>query len=243
MFTIYGVPLSIHVRKVIVAALEKRLEHRVEVVFPFDPPPGWRDLSPTGKIPALRHGDLTLADSSVILAYLEKRFPEVPLNPSDPSQYARALWFEEYVDSQIAPDVIGLFHQRVLGPMLHKKEPDTAVVRKLLHEDLPPKLDYLEASLQGDYFVAGRVSVADITLASDLMIFHYVGCKLDAARHPNLLAHFQRMLGRESFRTALAAEQPFAEQMGLDRSFLRAVGAGREKEGKLSDAALIPGSG
>ena len=38
MFTIYGVPLSIHVRKVIVTALEKRLEHRVEAVFPFDPP-------------------------------------------------------------------------------------------------------------------------------------------------------------------------------------------------------------
>jgi glutathione S-transferase len=74
MFTIYGVPLSIHVRKVIVAALEKRLEHNVEVVFPFDPPPGWRDLSPTGKIPALKHGGLTLADSSVIVAYWRSAF-------------------------------------------------------------------------------------------------------------------------------------------------------------------------
>ncbi len=221
MFTIYGVPLSIHVRKVIVAALEKRLEHSVEVVFPFDPPPGWRDISPTGKIPALKHGDLTLADSSVIVAYLEKRFAELPLNPSDPAQYARALWFEEYVDSQIAPDVIALFHQKVLGPMLHEKEPDAAVVRRLLQEDLPPKLDYLESSLCGEYFVGGRMSIADITLASDLTIFHYIGCTLDAARHPNLRAHFKRMLGRESFRKALAAEQPFAERMGLDRGFLQ----------------------
>ena len=221
MFTIYGVPLSIHVRKVIIAALEKRLEHRVETVFPFDPPPGWRDLSPTGKIPALKHGELTLADSSVIIAYLEKRFPELLLNPSEPAQYARALWFEEYVDSQIAPDVIGLFHQKVLGPMLHKKQPDPAVVRRLLNEDLPPKFDYLEASLEGEFFVGGRMSVADITLASDLTIFHYLGFTLDAARHPNLLAHFNRMLGRESFRAALAAEQPFAERMALDRSFLQ----------------------
>jgi glutathione S-transferase len=223
MFTIYGVPLSIHVRKVIVTALEKRLDHQVETVFPFDPPPGWRDLSPTGKIPALKHGELTLADSSVIVAYLEKRFPELPLNPTDPAQYARALWFEEYVDSQIAPDVIGLFHQKVLGPMLQKKEPDPAVVQRLLNDDLPPKLDYLERALDGDYFVGGRVSVADITLASDLTIFHYLGCRLDAARHPNLLAHFKRMLKRDSFRKALAAEQPFAEQMGLDRGFLQAA--------------------
>lgn len=221
MFTIYGVPLSIHVRKVIVTALEKRLEHQVETVFPFDPPPGWRDLSPTGKIPAMKHGDLTLADSSVIVAYLEKRFPELPLNPSDPAQYARALWFEEYVDSQIAPDVIGLFQQKILAPMVHKREPDAAVINRLLNQDLPPKLDYLERSLDGDYFVGGRVSVADITLASDLTIFHYIGCTLDAARYPNLLGHFKRMLKRDSFRKALAAEQPFAEKMGLDRGFLQ----------------------
>jgi glutathione S-transferase len=214
MFTIYGVPLSIHVRKVIVTALEKRLEHQVETVFPFDPPPGWRDLSPTGKIPAMKHGDLTLADSSVIVAYLEKRFPELPLSPSDPAQYARALWFEEYVDSQIAPDVIGLFQQKILAPLVHKREPDAAVINRLLNEDLPPKLDYLERSLQGDYLVGGRVSVADITLASDLTIFHYIGCTLDPARYPNLLGHFNRMLKRDSFRKALAAEQPFAEKMG-----------------------------
>ena len=217
MFTIYGVPLSIHVRKVIVTALEKRLEHRVEVVFPFDPPPGWRELSPTGKIPVLKHGDLTLADSSVIVAYLEKRFPERPLMPSEPAQYAHTLWFEEYVDSQIAPDVLDLFRQKVLGPMVHKREADPAVVNRLLNDDLPPKLDYLERSLLGDYFVGGRVSIADITLASDLTVFHYLGCRLDGARHPNLSAHFQRMLSRESFVQALAAEQPFAAKMGLDR--------------------------
>jgi len=223
MFTIYGVPLSIHVRKVIVTALEKRLDHQVEPVFPFDPPPGWRDLSPTGKIPAMKHGDLTLADSSVIVAYLEKRFPELPLSPSDPAQYARALWFEEYVDSQIAPDVIGLFQQKILAPLVHKRQPDPAVIERLLNDDLPPKLDYLERSLDGDYFVGGRVSVADITLASDLTIFHYIGCTLDAARYPNLLGHFKRMLKRDSFRKALAAERPFAEKMGLDRGFLQAT--------------------
>jgi glutathione S-transferase len=221
MFTIYGVPLSIHVRKVIVTALEKRLEHRVETVFPFDPPPGWRNLSPTGKIPALKHGELTLADSSVIVAYLERRFPELSLTPSDPAQFARAMWFEEFVDSQIAPDVIALFHQKVLGPMLHKRKPDEDVIGRLLNDELPAKLDYVERELQGEYFVGGRLTLADLTLASNLTMFHYLGNSLDGARHPKLAAHFRRMLGRESFRTALAAEQPFAEKMGLDRQFLQ----------------------
>src|SRR4029079_16230721 len=223
MFTIYGVPLSIHVRKVIVTALEKRLEHQVETVFPFDPPPGWRDLSPTGKIPAMKHGDLTLADSSVIVAYLEKRFPELPLSPSDPAQYARAPLFEEYVDSQIAPDVIGLFQQKILAPLVHKREPDAAVINRLLNEDLPPKLDYLERSLEGDYLVGGRVSVADITLASDLTIFHYIASALArhlcVSRHHVLTAHpashanspgpFHRFLKGCFVRKGVGARPPF----------------------------------
>jgi glutathione S-transferase len=109
--------------------------------------------------------------------------------------------------------------------MVHKREPDAAVVNRLLNVDLPPKLDYLEQSLQDDYFVGGRVSIADITLACDLTVFHYLSCTLDGARHPQLAAHFQRMLNRDSFRTALAAEQPFAQKMGLDRSFLPRLAA------------------
>jgi glutathione S-transferase len=220
MLTVYGVPLSIHVRKVIVAALEKGIEHRVEVVFPFDPPPGWTDLSPTGRIPALEDGDIKLADSSVIIAYLEKKFPQHPLYPAAPYEYAQALWFEEYVDSQIAPDVIAIFHQRVIGPLLHNRQPDDAELDRLVSGHLPPKFDYLERSLGSDYFVGERATVADITIASDLAIFHYLGCRLDPRRHPKLLAHFHRMISRRSFRDALEAERPFAEKMGLDRAFL-----------------------
>lgn len=40
MLIIHGAPPSIHTRKVIVAALEKNLSYRVNVVFSFDPPAG-----------------------------------------------------------------------------------------------------------------------------------------------------------------------------------------------------------
>jgi glutathione S-transferase len=57
---IYGVPISVHTRKVIVVALAKDLSHEVVPVVPVVPdslPPNWRRLSPTGKIPALTDGD------------------------------------------------------------------------------------------------------------------------------------------------------------------------------------------
>ena len=223
MLKIYGVPPSIHTRKVIVAVLEKNIPYEIEFVFPFDPPAGWRELSPTGKVPALADGDFHLADSSAIVAYLDKKFPQNPLFPSTAREYGQALWFEEYVDSSVAPDITAIFHQRILNPMLHKKPADEAVIASMLNEHLPPKFDYLEKSLQGEYLVGQTLTIADITLGSDLLIYHYLGCTLAADRYPRLIAHFDKMLRRSSFQTALQGEQPFAEQMGLERGFLSGI--------------------
>ena len=84
MLKIYGVPISVHTRKVIVVALAKDLPHEIVPVVPVipdDPPPNWRQLSPTGKIPALTDGDFTIADSAAICAYLERLRPDPPVYP------------------------------------------------------------------------------------------------------------------------------------------------------------------
>ena len=46
MLTIHGVPISVHTRKVIVAAIEKDVPYRNEPVIPFHPPAGWERLRP-----------------------------------------------------------------------------------------------------------------------------------------------------------------------------------------------------
>jgi glutathione S-transferase len=48
-----------------------------------------RRHSPTGKVPALRHGDLVIWDSLAICEYLAERFPEASLWP--PEAVARAV--------------------------------------------------------------------------------------------------------------------------------------------------------
>ena len=81
---VLGGGVSPFVRKVRVALAEKGLDYQHEQVNPFAPPPGYRDISPLGKIPAFKDGDRSLCDSSVICAYLEKRFPTPALYPCDP---------------------------------------------------------------------------------------------------------------------------------------------------------------
>src|SRR6185312_3213344 len=110
MPTLYGAPASPFVRKVMVALAEKGIAYDRDPVLPAIAPPSMkrvtRDVSPLGRIPAYRDGDFTIADSSVILAYLEKAKPSPALYPSATREYARALWFEEYGDGGLAP-IIG----------------------------------------------------------------------------------------------------------------------------------------
>jgi glutathione S-transferase len=49
-----------------------------------------RDLSPSGKVPALIHGDIRVWDSLAICEYLAERFPEKQLWPTDVAARAAA---------------------------------------------------------------------------------------------------------------------------------------------------------
>ena len=94
--TVYGSTISPFVRKVRIVMAEKGLEYTLDPVNPFGAPPEFAEISPLKRIPAFRDTDVpepnTLCDSSVICDYLEHKFPNPALYPSNPFQRARALW-------------------------------------------------------------------------------------------------------------------------------------------------------
>lgn len=66
----------------------------------------YRAGSLTGRVPALRHGDFWLAESSAICEYLEDVFPAPAyrrLYPEDPRQRARARMVQAWVRSDLMP--------------------------------------------------------------------------------------------------------------------------------------------
>lgn len=218
MLKIYGAPFSAHTRKVLIAVIEKNLPFELVPVIPLAPPQGWRELSPLGLIPALQDDQVTVADSSVIGLYLERQYPQQSLYPTDAAAYARALWIEEFVDSGLAPHVLrGLLMQRVFAPKFLKQPPDEALIRTSLHDMIPPRLAYLERSLEGQYFAGPSFSIADVAVASILINFHYAGESVQESSHPKLYRHLRTVLARESFRTAFETELPAARRIdGLD---------------------------
>ena len=221
MLEIFGVPFSVHTRKVILTLREKDLPFELVPVIPLAPPPGWQELSPLGKIPVLRSPEVTLPDSSVICQYLERRQPAPALYPAVPAAFARALWLEEFVDGGLAPHVLhGLLMQRVFAPRFLNRAPDRALIQRSLTQELPPKLAYLERQVAGDYLVGESFSIADITLASMLINYHFAGERL--REYPRLERYLYTLLQRPCFQQAFAVELPAAQQIPeLDLAILR----------------------
>lgn len=171
-----------------------------------DPPASYREISPLGKIPAWVDGDVTLADSSVICLYLERRHPRPPLYPADDRAYARALWFEEYIDGGFMPKAGGgVFFPLVVAPMM-MKQPVTPEVRvavdKALNDEVRPMWHYLDEALgEREYFVGDALSIADIAVASAHVNLYHAGVDVDEDAFPRLAA----FVGRQFARPALAA--------------------------------------
>lgn len=226
MLKIHGVPFSAHTRKVIVTALEKNIPYELNRVVPLTPPPAWQELSPLGLIPAIEDGDVRLADSSVILSYLERKYPKPSIYPAELRAYAQALWIEEFIDSGLAPHVLrGLLMQRVFAPKFLNQPPDEALIKKSLTEMIPPRLQYLESALSTEFFAGNAFSVADITVASILINFHYAGETVSEKTHPKLHRFLRATLKRPCFTAALKIEAPAAAGIGaLDMRLLRELG-------------------
>ena len=102
MIRLYQFATSPFVEKVARALNFKKLAYEIEEVDRLRVPAGdYADVSPTGKFPAIKDGDKTIWDSTDIIFYLEKAYPENPLVPTDKRDAALAHAIEEWADESL----------------------------------------------------------------------------------------------------------------------------------------------
>lgn len=206
---LHGSNLSPFVRKVRVALAYKGIEYDQTQQIPFGAPPEYIKKSPLSKIPCWEEGDLILPDSSVILSYLEHRYPEPPLLPAEPGPRARALWFEEYADTKVAETLGMVFFNKFVLPNLFKQEPDQAAIDKALNRDAPVVFAYLTDCLGDDEFmVGGAFSLADIALTTSFVNFAIAGERVDRERWPELAAYVERVHSLPCYAPIVAGDLP-----------------------------------
>jgi glutathione S-transferase len=143
--------------------------------------PEFLALNPRGKVPVIRDGDVVLAESIAILAYLERKHPEPPLLGRTPEETGR-IWgaistFESYMRDATTP----------LNRWLFGDKPRTAEIDEA-RAQVGRELDRLEARLADhDWLVGDAVSAADVAWFPTVRTYIRAAARNEArAREVNL---------------------------------------------------------
>lgn len=90
MITLYDADRCPYCARTRIALAEKSVEYET-VVIDLDDRPAWiYEKNPTGRVPVLEEGEFVLPESAVINEYLNERYPDPPLLPTDPAERALA---------------------------------------------------------------------------------------------------------------------------------------------------------
>ncbi len=209
MIKVYGVVLSPFVRKIHAVLHLKQLSFETIDVLPGMGEPWFYQISPLGKIPALTDGDLSLADSTVIAEYLEEQYPDISIYPASIKERAKARWIEEYADTKVLEVVSGgIFYERAVKPALLKEPTNEERVQHVIHNVLPPMLEYIESLLPPSGFIFQQISLADISLVTHFINAEYAGYTVNPKDYPHLASLIEKVKGHAVMVALLEAEKP-----------------------------------
>ncbi|MBY0399321.1 glutathione S-transferase family protein [Myxococcota bacterium] len=217
---LYGAPLSPFVRKVEVVLREKGIAFESESVNILPMPDWFKAISPARRIPVLRDTSVgtegragTIPDSSAICAFLEKKEPKPALYPSEPFAHGRAVWSEEWADSELASAVgLGIFRP-LMFPRFQGKPPEIEAAKATWNDKLPRLFDYLEGELEAAgaakpedarHLIGGELSIADVAIGVQLAQLEMVAGLPDVRRWPRSVTYAERLIARPSFGPNLA---------------------------------------
>ncbi len=152
-------------------------------------------LNPFGRVPVLIDEDTTVYDSTIINEYLEDEYPEPPVLPpvGASALRSRARIFEDFADTSFTPQV-GQLIAEFAKP---EAERDQNRLNRL-HQSVERVLDYLNQQLEGQQFLAGEFSVADIGFTPRLLVLTNLGIDTAAPNRMHVDAWLKRILERPS---------------------------------------------
>lgn len=202
MIRLHYHPLSTYTRRVMIALLEKGIDHElvtVDLAARAHRAPEYLSINPYGRVPTLQEGDFVLYESNAILQYLEATHPQPALVPPDARGRALVDMHTRLCDIQMARQTgIIVFPKRFL-PKERWDERAMAQART----EIERHLGILDRQLAGrEYLVADRYTLAEVSYTPFVQFLPM----MEIQPPPNVAAWTARILGRPSAqRTAPAA--------------------------------------
>lgn len=138
--------------------LEKEVPFKQIEIDLQNKPANFREISPYGKVPVLKHGTKRVWESSIINEYLNETFPNPPLLPSDSIQRAQARIWINFADTRLYP---------AAGKLLYRtqdSQQQTATAKELTEHLLFIEQEGLqELSAEKPYWFGSKISLVDLT--------------------------------------------------------------------------------
>ncbi len=137
------------------ALMEKGIPFRLIEIDLGNKPSWYKEVSPTGAVPALRQGDFLLQESLVINEYVDELAPDPPLLPPSAQLRARARLWIDFSSSRFVP----LFYRLLKA--------QTENERQAFGEELLAVLAILDKELvrqkgEGPYWFGWQVGLVDM---------------------------------------------------------------------------------
>ncbi len=199
MLKIWGRKTSSNVQKVLWCCSELGLPYeRVDLGGPFggNRDPQYLAMNPNGRVPTVTDGDLVIWESNTICRYLATLYGGERLYPRDP---ALRTHVERWMDWQLATagPPMSVLLQGLVRMSPQYRSPD---VIEAARKEALAAWTIAEGALEGRPWLAGaELSLAEITLGTLLYRWHVL--PIERPELKNLRAWYERMRGREGFRT------------------------------------------
>lgn len=177
--------------RVRIVLAEKGIEFDLVDVRPGDRMEDLIELNPYNEVPTLVDRDLALYDSTIIMEYLDERFPHPPLMPVDPVSRAtyRLMLHRIQRDLYVHADVV-----------LHGTDKQATKARKDLRDNLIASLPAFAAK---PFFLSDEFSLVDCALLPLLWRLPLLGIELPR-QATALNAYGERLFRRGAFKASLS---------------------------------------
>ena len=204
MNRLYHFPLSPYSRKVRLSLGEKKIEVELVEERYWEQDADFLRRNPAGKVPILKMGNRTFADSTAICEYLEEAHPGPSLLPnSAENRYeVRRLvaWFDDKFHAEVTSKLMG---ERVFRKVMGTGYPDSANV-KAGSRAIKYHLDYMTWLLDNRRWLAGdHMTLADFAAAAHFSSLDYIS-DVDWNRSAAVKDWYAKINSRPAFRSILA---------------------------------------
>ncbi|EKG36289.1 glutathione S-transferase N-terminal domain-containing protein [Pseudomonas syringae] len=192
----YSDPADHYSHRVRIVLAEKGVSAEIIEVVAGRHPPQLIEVNPYGSVPTLVDRDLALYESTVVMEYLDERYPHPPLLPVYPVARANS----RLLIHRIQRDWCGLV-DLILDT--RSKEPARVQARKELRESLAGVSPLFAEKA---FFMSDELSLVDCCLLPILWRLPILGIELPRPAKP-LLDYMERQFVREAFQTSLSAAE------------------------------------